>query len=289
MVKRCLLPRPGRGARRSLKVAIGLLFATAIHAPASAGWLDDAPLRGGMFDSVPRWDGFNFGATIGNSSMATNFGNAASQQIAFILRNTTLEAEQRPSEWTVLPSATATSMQYNAFIGYNWQFSDLVTGFDVGYTHVQGLQNTVSDSIARQVSTSDGFTNDVFISAQSSMKLIDYATVRARAGYVFGPFLPYAMMGVAVGRFNYATSVTVTTSGTNSSTTPPTTYGPITDSDSVGKNNAVSPGFLTGLGADIMVTPNVFLRGEWEFIAFAPLNSIRSNISAYRAGLGIRF
>ena len=46
------------------------------------------------------------------------------------------------------------------------------------------------------------------IKAQSSIKLVDYATLRARAGYAFGQFLPYALVGGAVGRFNYSTSAT---------------------------------------------------------------------------------
>ena len=41
------------------------------------------------------------------------------------------------------------------------------------------------------------------------MKLVDYATLRGRAGYAFGNFLPYAVIGAAAGRFNYATTVTV--------------------------------------------------------------------------------
>ena len=43
----------------------------------------------------------------------------------------------------------------------------------------------------------------------SQMKLIDYGTLRGRAGYAFGQFLPYAFFGGAVGRFNYSTSTTV--------------------------------------------------------------------------------
>ena len=45
------------------------------------------------------------------------------------------------------------------------------------------------------------------------MKLVDYATLRGRAGYAFGNFLPYAVIGAAAGRFNYATTVTVHSAG----------------------------------------------------------------------------
>ena len=44
---------------------------------------------------------------------------------------------------------------------------------------------------------------------RASVQAVDYATLRARAGYALGQFLPYAVVGIAVGRFNYGTTVTV--------------------------------------------------------------------------------
>ena len=37
-----------------------------------------------------------------------------------------------------------------------------------------------------------------------------------------------------------------------------------------GQNNAIVAGFVAGLGIDVALMPNVFLRGEWEYIAFGP-------------------
>ena len=39
--------------------------------------------------------------------------------------------------------------------------------------------------------------------ASSSLKLIDYATGRVRAGYAFGQFLPYGAAGIAVGQHKF--------------------------------------------------------------------------------------
>jgi opacity protein-like surface antigen len=142
--------------------------------------------------------------------------------------------------------------------------------------------------IARQVTTSDTYVNSVTIVAQSSLKLIDYATFRARAGYTFGQFLPYAFAGVAAGRFNYATTATTTVSGISATATPPT-YGPITDTESDAKNNAVVGGVTAGLGMDVALLPNVFVRGEWEYIAFAPVGGFRANINTGRVGIGVKF
>ena len=48
-------------------------------------------------------------------------------------------------------------------------------------------------------------------------------------------------------------------------------------------------GVTTGLGLDVAIMPNVFLRGEWEYIYFAPLNGINSYMNTLRAGIGFRF
>ncbi len=158
------------------------------------------------------------------------------------------------------------------------------------YNRSSTLQSAASDSIARQVTTADGFVNQVAITARSSLTLLDYATARVRAGYAIGQFLPYAMIGGVVGRFNYTTTATTTVSGNNPNLAPPNnTYGPNTDTQSSNKNNAISAGLMVGLGMDVALLPNVFLRGEWELAAFAPLGGIRTTINTGRVGVGVRF
>ena len=259
--------------------------------PAAAGG-PDSFLRGSLGNgaSASRWDGLNFGVQYGLSNMNADFGNSTSALVAYILRDTKLESEFQPSNWRTLPSSTTNGRQYGAFLGYNVQWDQLVVGFDLAYNRISSLDTSVSDFIAREVATSDKIANDVTIVAQSSLRLIDYATVRARAGYAFGQFLPYAVLGAAAGRFNYSTAATVITSGKDTTTTPPTpTYGPIIDSLTDAKNNAVVAGVVAGLGMDVALLPNVFLRGEWEYVAFAPVGGIRANINTGRVGVGVKF
>jgi opacity protein-like surface antigen len=265
------------------------LAALALIVAAPAGALAaDMPdfLRGSYTPAYTNWEGLHFGGYIGASSMAANFGNATSNEVAYILRNTTLETEIAPSSWTALGSTTTNSMQYGGFVGYNWQWDQLVLGLDFGYTRLASMSPSASDAIARIVTTSDNVTHDVTIVAQSSAKLLDYATLRGRAGYGFGQFLPYAVVGVAVGRFNYANTATVTDVWTPSGGSA-TTFGPVTQSDA--KDNAFAIGFATGLGMDVQLTPNLFLRGEWEYVAFTKVGGILTSINAARAGLGARF
>ena len=115
--------------------------------------------------------------------MSSDFGSAASSLVAYALRNTTLESEFAPENWTTLPHNTTNSQQYGFFIGYNVDWGDrLVLGVDAAYNRALSLNASASDTLARRVTTSDGATHNVIINASSALRLIDYATARARAG-----------------------------------------------------------------------------------------------------------
>jgi len=276
-----------RGAILRVCAAVGALLAFSVGHAAAADWLDDSWLRGSLTSNSPaRWDGIYFGAQIGVANMNTDFGNGTSGLIAFLLRNSTIETEASPSSWTTLPNNTTNGRSYGGFVGYNMQWDQLVLGLDAAYNRVSSFNASASDSIDRIVTTSDNVQHDVFIASQASLTLVDYATVRARAGYAIGQFLPYAVLGAAVGRFNYANSATV-----RDIQTPPAgaivTFGPQTLTSA--KDGAIVGGFVTGLGLDVAVLPNVFLRGEWEFVAFAPVGGIRSSLNSGRVGVGVRF
>ena len=76
---------------------------------------------------------------------------------------------------------------------------------------------------------------------------------------------------------------------TDVSTTPGTFLGTFTGSASDAKDNAFAGGFVAGLGMDVLLMPNVFLRGEWEYVAFGTIGGVRTSINVARAGLGLRF
>lgn len=138
---------------------------------------------------------------------------------------------------------------FGGFFGYNAQWDELVLGLDAGYRYASVLDASLTPN---------------------RFKLNDYATFRARAGYAIDKFLPYAMVGLAVGRFNYATLDPVTGLWT-------------------GKDNAFDSGLVAGVGVDWAVTPAVFVRAEWEYIAFARFNGTTSQVNSGLLGLGLRF
>lgn len=280
-----------RHCRHGLSRCAGLAALALVAMVPVSALAADMPdmLRGSFTPAYTRWDGFSFGVQAGASNMTTDFGNSTSGLIAYSLRNTEVEDQFSPSTWTTLPSNTTNGRQYGAFIGYNWQWDELVLGVDAAYNRLSSMNASASNSITRQVvTTPDDVNNTLTITAQSSLKLVDYATVRARAGYAMGQFLPYATIGAAVGRFDYTNTATVHNVGTPPVGSPILPFD-VTDTQSNEKNNAFVGGFEVGLGMDVAVLPNVFLRGEWEFVAFTPLAGIRATMNTGRVGVGMKF
>lgn len=280
-------------ATRSMSLVAAVLM-LAMPAARAADWPSEGPLRGSYEPPAAagntglRWDGVNFGAHLGVGGMNTDFGSSNSQQVAYDLRNTTVLNEQHPETWTTLPVSNTNGRSFGGFIGYSTQWDEVILGVDVAYNYVSGFDQTASDSISRQFSTSDGYQNQLTINGQSSVKLKDYATFRGRAGYAFGQFLPYGFAGVAVGRFDYAVTTRIRASGQDVGGGGGANYN--TDNTYTdAKNNAFSAGFTGGLGLDVAVTPNIFLRAEWEYIAFATINGIRNTFNTGRVGVGVRF
>ena len=282
--------RRDSGLAACWRAGLGVL-AMLLVLPTAAAAVDFPVLRGSFSDDGPgyvRWDGLQIGAYFGWSNLTTDFGDSTSSSVAYILRDTTIEAEFSPSSWTSLPKDVSNSSSWGAFIGYNVQWGQLVMGADIGYTRMTSMDTAAADSESRQFRTSDGYYNAVTVIGQSSVKLIDYATLRARAGYAFGQFLPYAVLGAAVGRFNYTTTARVIASGSDVSGGGGAPYSldqTITDS----QDNAFVAGLDVGLGMDVAVTPNLFLRGEWEYIVFANFHGIHNAMNTGRVGIGVRF
>lgn len=166
-------------------------------------------------------------------------------------------------ENTAIPSATiplsgqqyTTGRQFGGFIGYNSQWDGVVLGAEAGYNKASGL--STSQIVAQTTGVVSG-----------SITLNDYATARVRAGYPIGQFLPYGFLGAAIGRYSYVV-----------------TNGAWSDS----RSQAFALGFTAGLGADVLILPNVFLRGEWEYNVFTKVGGMRTNTNTARAAIGVKF
>jgi outer membrane immunogenic protein len=297
---------------RRLLVALGLVGG--LLSPALAADYDLPILRGSQPVPVApvttvgpatftRWSGFYVGGAFSYGSATSDFSTTTRPLVAFSLQHTTIEDQAHPSQFEVLGRGSDIAAGVGGFLGYNMQWQDLITGVEATYTHTN-LNTTASSSPIGRLFPS--LNTAVAINAKGRLDLTDYSEARARAGYIVGNLLPYGFVGFAVGRGSYSVStladVTQDTSktpayscaGTNNGNTfpPPPTPSPCQDflfSNSAGQNNALLYGFSVGGGLDWALTQNVFVRGEFDFVQFAPISNISLAIISGRVGVGYKF
>lgn len=273
-----------------------VIFVPVAVAFASPAFADDFEVLRGSQSVGPatftRWSGFYAGGQIGYSDVSADFSNATQAPIAYALRQTYLEDDFSPSQWPVLGSADSGGTSYGGFVGYNSQWQDLILGIEANFNYVPITVHAPSTPIGRTTGAdSAGNTYALNIAATGSLTSIDYVTLRARAGWVLGNFLPYGFAGVVVGQANY--SVTANVTGEQN---PPSSGGscsppcfPFAFTSGGGVNSALTYGFAVGGGLDVALTANLFVRGELEYVQFAPVAGLVAGIASARVGAGLKF
>lgn len=158
---------------------------------------------------------------------------------------------------------------YGGFVGYNVLWDDVVLGLEADYTRAGLRSNRTGQNFAA------GITENV------TAEIDDIGLLKARVGWAFGQFLPYATVGVAIA--NMETAVTRT------NTVPPPTANV-----SLFRDRSVNYGLAAGLGVDVALVSNFFLRAEWQYFLFTSENTAAGrsrDVSAnlVRIGAGAKF
>lgn len=232
-----------------------------------------------------RWSGVYVGGHAGYGNANMDFSKATQPLIAHMLRGTALESEGNVSRFEVLGKTSTGSAVYGGFIGFNSQWEDVVIGAEVNYN----LASISSDAPVFPVgrgTTAGGSFYSYDITGSGSMKITDYGTLRGRAGYVMGNFLPYATIGLAVGRADIARSATI--SGTQTSLADGSVV-PFSFTESDGKQGTFIYGWSLGGGLDVALIGGLFARGEYEFIQFVANHNISASMHNVRGGVGYKF
>jgi opacity protein-like surface antigen len=259
-------------------------------------------LRGPQFEEPApphRWAGVYGGGQIGYSVAGIDFTGGVGDLVQHVLRVTTIEADLNISSWPLLGKKNGAGGSFGGFVGYNWQWEDAVVGIEVNYNR-SSLSGTSGDSLERvfidnaQALPGHTLQYDVTVVGAASARVTDFGTFRLRGGWAAGCFLPYAFAGVAVGRADVVRAATVSYVRTDfppltSPPTPPTvtTFGPVTESDE--RRGAFAFGGAAGVGIDVALLRNLFVRGEWEWVQFAPLKGDHIHVSTVRTALGLKF
>jgi outer membrane immunogenic protein len=294
---------------RRLLAALGLI---GLLSPAFAADYELPTLRGSQtfvpaYPTYFSWQGFYAGGQVGYANSGIDFRNGVSPLINFALRNTRINQDINVSQLTVLGKRDTNGSGIGGFIGYNWQYDEAVVGLEMNYSRMS-VGVTASDSIARvfpDPNVSASYVYDVAVTGQSAIHITDLATLRSRAGYVMGNFMPYGFLGLAVGRADISSSASVAFCGFDPTVIPPASPTP----DPIGcynhstgistriaqpaatqsKTGEFFAGVAAGAGVDVAVSRNVFLRGEYEYVQITTIQSLHVYLNNFRLGLGARF
>lgn len=295
-----------RSFRRSngLRTALAALALLAmIPAGASAADMPEF-LRGAYAPSYARWDGFYAGGQAGMTWGSADFGNADNSLVSYMLANTELQGIV--TNFTTLPKGSTSTTSFGGFVGYNWQWDDVVLGAEINYNHTSigiGAKDSTDPILITSSNPPPGYTlvYNVTVTSGASVTIHDIVTARGRAGWTFDRFLPYGFVGLAVGRADvsrYATlgnspgspesteTLTTTTAPTTSTTSP---LSLPRDPQTQSQAGLFVYGFTAGLGVDIALMQNLFVRAEWEFLEFPNVSDVRVAANSVRAAVGLKF
>jgi opacity protein-like surface antigen len=213
------------------------------------------------------------------------------------------------SELSALSKANPHGTGFGAFVGRNWQWDDLVFGVEANYNYIDNLAGSSTSSIGPiQYSFPPGqFTsaNDtpnyfVTLTGNAAAQIKDVITLRGRAGWAIGDFLPYVFGGLAVGRMDIQRTVssttyrrddiTTTVNGVTNTVQGPMVFLPTYSlTMSQERTNDFVAGWTGGLGMEYAVWNGLFLRGEWEYIKFLSVMNTTVTMNSAHVGIGYKF
>jgi opacity protein-like surface antigen len=248
-----------------------LLLAAMMFGAASGAEAADLPfLRGSFTDGLTtarvNWQGYYIGGQIDYGSIDSKLPTTINSD----MQSTFVPPAGVAYNWQPLGQAHSLNSGYGAFAGYNSQWEDVVVGLEANYIH-GGF---------RAYSSSTGNTYNPDLSVASTtysnavIKVSDFGSLRVRAGYIIGCFLPYAYLGAGFGSQTVERSV---------SASP----GPLLPAWTTDTKTKLVYGYSAGLGVDAMLVGGLFARAEYEYQRVT--SNIESNINTVRLGLGYKF
>jgi outer membrane immunogenic protein len=241
------------------------------------------------------WRGLYAGGQIGYSDAHVDFSNSTEAPIAFSLRELAVEQNNSPapSQWPVLGAANHGGVGGGGFVGYNFEYLtpdlNVVLGFEANFNIASLSVFSPTTPISRTVQDGIGDTDYVTITGGGFLSDLSYGTLRGRVGWGVGNFLPYAFVGFALGNANIGTTETVTLIQNSNTDNPLIPRGPFVYTASAGKSSEWLYGVTAGAGLDIAVSPNFFVRTEYEYVQFQPVAGTNVDINTVRVGGGVRF
>ncbi|PZR90287.1 MAG: hypothetical protein DI537_18895 [Stutzerimonas stutzeri] len=236
------------------------------------------------------WSGFYFGGLAGYSNVNFDPSQGPGNLIANHLRQTTIETEMGVSRLLNIQSRSTSKSTFGGFAGYNFLFGDVILGIEADYTRLDATTSN-SDRISRIQVLSDGYRATADVSGTVSARADQIATLRIRAGYTMGQFMPFITGGLAYGTGKVSSSATVRTQYVDadpSDNTPLPTINNATAFLSGGRKNASMLGGVIGGGVDA-VFGGLLLRAEVLYARMEAQGNVTVEHTSARVGAGIKF
>lgn len=172
------------------------------------------------------------------------------------------------------------------FAGYNFVSGNLVFGGELDYTAFFGKFG--ASAICFYPDPNLGFTlpggngQAMIVGADTTSRLTDYGLVKARLGYAFDRFLPYAFLGIGGARFK--------ASGVGSIEEYALANGNVSASySSTITKDQVTLAYGAGLGIDYAITDQILLRAQYDYVQIDAVAGQEAKMSVGKIGAGIRF
>lgn len=283
------IDRPELRMRAASALALTLLAA----APASAA---DFPVLRGSFapasapratsDDQSQWDGFYIGGFAGYGSgrfrnmqatpndLMANFYNGVS--------TTVIPMGYRQNGIFNISLGSDRKSLFGGFVGYNIVAGDAVIGVEADATRME-MKSTKSQSFA-VTDINAPATGYSTLTGTAKSTLEGYGTIRARAGWAYGNFMPFITGGFAIGKGSYSNVLTLA----YSATAPSLPVADNTLTSTASKKDLYVFGGTIGAGVDVLLASNILLRGEYQFVRFNDSN-VPLDIHTVRAGVGVKF
>lgn len=172
------------------------------------------------------------------------------------------------------------------FAGYNFVAGNLVFGPELDYTAFFGKFGASTICFYpdpnRGITLPGAPTQSLIVGAETVSKVTDYGLVKARLGYAYDRFLPYAFVGIGGARF--------VAQGTGSIEQYTTATGIVTGSatNSINKNQTTLA-YGGGAGIDYAITDQIMLRAQYDYVQLDSVVGQDTKIQVGKIGAGIRF
>ncbi len=255
---------------------LALSATAALLAPAALAADLFGPLRGTqtsgpMLTPTHVWDGTYFGGYVGRTELrAGNLGPLTPSTFPGGTANAAIVAAHAALGPLNPASRLGRGESFGVFVGQNYQFDEVVLGLEADLTF--GTRS----AIGRATRTSVNYTD---YTGETRMTLREVMTLRARAGYTIGSFMPFVTAGLAIARADIARSLSATHA------VDPALTGAI----SMRRNGRYGLGLAAGAGVDVGVTENLFVRGEWQHLSFHDFQGLNFSTNTIRAAAGVKF